>query len=287
MGQCCSNHDWSGHEEMDIPSSSQVPNPASSSSEERALVDHGATGGAAEASLGAAAGSTSLGSASASETAANLPESKEPESKTQKADDYFPEAWYIPDDIPAGKEQMMEQRLEPNVPATKEDIAALGILYWQLDAEAYKYPVKSVPWDPSDALDPELVKIRDDRGYNYADIITVHPDHLPEFDTKIKAFFTEHIHDAEEVRYILGGSGYFDVRDKADKWIRIWIKAGDLMTLPEGIYHRFTCDSGEYIHAMRLFKGVPVWTPINRPCEEHPSRQVFVKEFLAPGAAEE
>ena len=322
MGQCCSNHDWSGHEEMDIPSSSQVPNPASPSSEERALVDHGATGGAAEASLGAAAGSTSLGSASASETAANLPsplidniqpsfhamdsivptkealpsvsthppqepESKESESKTQKADDYFPEAWYIPDDIPAGKEQMMEQRLEPNVPATKEDIAALGILYWQLDAEAYKYPVKSVPWDPSDALDPELVKIRDDRGYNYADIITVHPDHLPEFDTKIKAFFTEHIHDAEEVRYILGGSGYFDVRDKADKWIRIWIKAGDLMTLPEGIYHRFTCDSGEYIHAMRLFKGVPVWTPINRPCEEHPSRQVFVKEFLAPGAAEE
>ena len=51
---------------MDIPSSSQVPNPASSS-EERALVDHGA-GGAAEASLGAAAGSTSMGSASASET---------------------------------------------------------------------------------------------------------------------------------------------------------------------------------------------------------------------------
>ena len=74
MGQCCSNHDWSGHEEMDIPASSQVPNPASSSSsEERALVDHGATGGAAEASLGAAAGSTSLGSASASETATNLP----------------------------------------------------------------------------------------------------------------------------------------------------------------------------------------------------------------------
>ena len=180
----------------------------------------------------------------------------------------------------------MEQRLEPNVPATKEMITDLGILYWKLDAEAFKYPVKSIPWDPTDALDPELIKIRDDRGYSYADIITVHPDHLPGFDEKIKAFFTEHIHDAEEVRYILGGSGYFDVRDKQDKWIRIWIKAGDLMTLPEGIYHRFTCDSGEYIHAMRLFKGVPVWTPINRPCEEHESRKTFVKQFLSPAEEE-
>ena len=52
------------------------------------------------------------------------------------------------------------------------------------------------------------------------------------------------------------------------------------MTLPEGIYHRFTCDSDEYIHAMRLFKGVPVWTPINRPCEDHESRTSFVEKYL-------
>lgn len=214
---------------------------------------------------------------------------QEPITKKPKTDeevklntDYFPEAWYIKDDIPAGKEQMMEQRLEPNVPVSQEVLTDLGIAYWKLDAGAFEYPVKSIPWDPSDAVDPQLVKIRDDRGYSYADIITVHPDHLPGFDEKIKAFFTEHIHDAEEIRYILGGSGYFDVRDKQDKWIRIHIKAGDLMTLPEGIYHRFTCDSTEYIHAMRLFKGVPVWTPINRPCEEHESRLSFVKQFLTP-----
>ena len=89
----------------------------------------------------------------------------------------------------------MEQRLEPNVPATKEMITDLGILYWKLDAEAFKYPVKSIPWDPTDALDPELIKIRDDRGYSYADIITVHPDHLPEFEQKVESFFTEHIRE--------------------------------------------------------------------------------------------
>ena len=70
--------------------------------------------------------------------------------------------------------------------------------------------------------------------YSYADIITIHPDHLPEFEKKIAMFFEEHIHDAEEIRYILGGSGFFDVRNLQDQWVRIHVKQGDLMTLPEG-----------------------------------------------------
>ena len=152
--------------------------------------------------------------------------------------------------------------------------------YWKLDASAYTYPKISVPWDPADAFDPNLQRIRDERGYSYADIITVHPDTLPEYDTKVKAFFEEHIHDAEEIRYILGGSGYFDVRNKDDEWVRIHIKAGDLMTLPEGIYHRFTVDEADSIHAMRLFIGQPVWTPFNRPCDDHESRKKYVDVFL-------
>ena len=103
---------------------------------------------------------------------------------------------------------------------------------------------------------------------------------MPEYDDKVKAFFEEHIHDAEEIRYILDGSGYFDVRDLNDQWVRIHIKKGDLMTLPEGIYHRFTCDSTDYIKAMRLFIGQPVWTPFARPQEEHPSRKAYVAAFV-------
>lgn len=176
--------------------------------------------------------------------------------------------------------QKLPNKFEPNRPADAALLRRLGTQFWKLPPDEFEYPVKCVPWDPKESPDPKLAAIRDQRGFNYADILTIHPDHLPGYEDKVKSFFEEHIHDAEEIRYIIKGSGYFDVRDLEDKWVRIHIKKGDLMTLPEGIYHRFTCDETDYIHAMRLFIGQPVWTPFNRPQEEHPSRKKFVSDVV-------
>jgi 1,2-dihydroxy-3-keto-5-methylthiopentene dioxygenase len=92
-------------------------------------------------------------------------------------DHEWPEAWYLADGTLV--DQCQPNRLEPNEPADVDALKQIGICYWNMpDVDKYQYPIISVPWDPSDAKDPKLQALRDDRGYSYADIITVHPDHL-------------------------------------------------------------------------------------------------------------
>lgn len=146
-------------------------------------------------------------------------------------------------------------------------ISRFGSLYWLLN--------------PKDCEnDEELQKIRESRGYNHMDLLDLCPEKVENYEEKLRNFFTEHIHADEEIRYCLEGSGYFDVRDKEDRWIRIWIKEGDLIVLPAGIYHRFTLDTGDYVKLMRLFVGEPVWTAHNRPQEDHPARQEYINSLL-------
>jgi len=139
----------------------------------------------------------------------------------QSPDSEWPEAWYMVDEV---TNQKLPNKFEPNRPTDAAVLRRLGIQFWKLPPDEFEYPVKCVPWDPKESPDPKLSAIREQRGYNYADILTIHPDHLPGYEEKVKSFFEEHIHDAEEIRYIIKGSGYFDVRDLEDKWVRIHIK---------------------------------------------------------------
>ncbi|KAK9291158.1 hypothetical protein L1049_009346 [Liquidambar formosana] len=58
------------------------------------------------------------------------------------------------------------------------------------------------------------------------DMLDLCPEKVENYEEKLRNIYTEHIHVDEEIRYCLEGSGYFDVRDNDDRWVRIWIKAG-------------------------------------------------------------
>ncbi|KAJ3330814.1 1,2-dihydroxy-3-keto-5-methylthiopentene dioxygenase [Blyttiomyces sp. JEL0837] len=157
-------------------------------------------------------------------------------------------AWYFNE---TDEDQRELHQFSPNQPVTLEQLAELGVLHWHIDVEEEKYLEKV------DAICTE-------RQYKNRDVINIRKDTLPDYEAKLKIFFTEHIHEDEEIRFILDGSGYFDVRDKNDKWIRIAMTGSEMIILPAGMYHRFTLDSKNYLKAMRLFKEDPKWTPLNR-----------------------
>ncbi|KAG4984267.1 hypothetical protein AAZX31_10G231400 [Glycine max] len=174
------------------------------------------------------------------------------------------QAWYMDD---SDEDQRLPHHKEPKEFVSLDQLAELGVLSWKLDADNHEN-------------DPELKKIREERGYTYMDVCEVCPEKLPNYEQKIKSFFEEHLHTDEEIRFCAAGSGYFDVRDCNDAWIRVWVKKGGMIILPAGIYHRFTLDESNYIKALRFFVGEPVWTPHNRPNDHLPARQQYVKDFV-------
>ncbi|KAJ8621542.1 hypothetical protein MRB53_030071 [Persea americana] len=178
------------------------------------------------------------------------------------------EAWFMEEN---DEDKRLPHHRNPKEFVPLSNLAELGVLYWHLNPKDYEN-------------DEELRQIRESRGYNYMDLLDLCPERVENYEEKLRNFYREHIHADEEIRYCLEGSGYFDVRDKDDRWVRIWIKEGDMIILPAGIYHRFTLDTGNYVKLMRLFIGEPVWTAYNRPQEDHPSRKEYTSSLFGKKA---
>jgi len=175
-------------------------------------------------------------------------------------------AWFMDD---SDADQRLEHQKSPPEPVGIEQVQKLtGVLYWKLNPATFD----------SDGIFDQIKK---ERGYTYEDVIAISEDKLPNYEEKLKIFYSEHLHTDEEIRYCAEGSGYFDVRDLQEKWIRIHLVPGDLIVLPAGIYHRFTLDAKNYIKARRFFVGEPIWTAHNRPSDDMEARREYLATYCA------
>jgi len=173
-------------------------------------------------------------------------------------------AWYMDDsEVDQRKPHMTDPPQFVDIEALKQ----LGVNYWKIDAENF-------------AQSETLKKIREDQQYDYEDQVICNKCTLPNYDEMIAKFFQEHIHTDDETRLVLDGSGYFDVRDaRNDRWIRIEVVKNDMISIPPGVYHRFTLDENDFIKVNRYFAGTPVWVPLNRPQDDHPVRQKYLAKI--------
>lgn len=167
-------------------------------------------------------------------------------------------------------DQRLPHEYKPSRPVDSAVLKDIGVLYWHIPVQEHE---------------SEINRIASERSYKNRDTINVTREGLGDaYESKIKMFFEEHLHEDEEIRYILSGSGYFDVREnRSDEWIRIAVSEGDLLVLPAGIYHRFTLDVSDRIVALRLFKDEPKWTALNRgpSTDQNPHRLDYLRSIGA------
>jgi 1,2-dihydroxy-3-keto-5-methylthiopentene dioxygenase len=132
-------------------------------------------------------------------------------------------------------------------PINPETLGAEGVLYREL------------PLDPP-GYQPTLDSLRNEAGYIEQDQVELAPD-TPKLDEICAKFVDEHLHDDDEVRFVLEGAGVFDIRSSDDRWMRVEVDAGDLIVVPAGRYHRFFLTDAKHIRCVRLFKDSSGWVP--------------------------
>ncbi len=105
---------------------------------------------------------------------------------------------------------------------------------------------------PDDDGRERAITYGSNHGYVSSDVVL-----LNESSAMLDAFSVEHHHATDEVRWVLDGTGVFDIRSLDDKWIRIRVVAGDFLVLPAKRWHLFLLD--RKIRVTRLFGQDENW----------------------------
>lgn len=105
------------------------------------------------------------------------------------------------------------------------------------------------------AADIDALKVRG--GYQSVDVVRMTPDHPDRAAMRAK-FLSEHVHDDDEVRFFVEGSGRFYIRHDGRVHV-LECTAGDLIVLPKGTRHWFDAGEAPHFTAIRLFTTPEGW----------------------------
>jgi 1,2-dihydroxy-3-keto-5-methylthiopentene dioxygenase len=107
------------------------------------------------------------------------------------------------------------------------------------------------------AYGDEIDRLKAAGGYNACDIVRLTPDHPAREEMRSK-FLSEHVHDDDEVRFFVAGSGLFYIR-AGGAIHALECTRGDLIVLPAGMRHWFDTGARPSFTAIRLFTRADGW----------------------------
>ncbi|EYF00926.1 1,2-dihydroxy-3-keto-5-methylthiopentene dioxygenase [Chondromyces apiculatus] len=94
------------------------------------------------------------------------------------------------------------------------------------------------------------------RGWSEADRVRRSASR-PQDEVEIVREADEHCHLEEEVRLFVEGEGLYDIRGRDEQWIRVFVRAGDLVVVPARRYHRFLVGQAAELSYVQPFGNRP------------------------------
>lgn len=129
-----------------------------------------------------------------------------------------------------------------------------------------------------EAYGPEIESLKQRGGFVTADVVALNPD-TPNLEEICNKFNREHIHEEDEVRFTVEGSGVFHVHPENGPVFAVTVEAGDMINVPRGTLHWFNLCTDRTIKCIRLFEDPAGWTP---HYSDHPVHDKYAPICLGP-----
>ena len=110
-------------------------------------------------------------------------------------------------------------------------------------------------------VEHRFLELQAAHGYRSRDLIVLHED-IPGLEGMLQKFDSIHLHDDDEVRYILAGRGYFGFVEADGNQFLLEVTAGDYINVPARTEHWFEMKDSRRIKAVRYFIDTAGWVPV-------------------------